>query len=211
MSLLGYRTDQLSLFPMSQPSPASSDGGNKSKKQRVNDNGNDGDWDFLLASVHHLEAGGGLSKLLGLESVCREGKSTEEEEKEAEKRPNIDIKAQLFPNLAKVFLNLHLLYEDMKLDKVTTFIIFSSYALYLQFMSSSLPYLCGLLFRLSTDFGAEKYVDHYARDFPEMCPAGTTSTDEKARKLHPSLAQSLTSLPQNPPCIRSHLKKVRSL
>ena len=70
--------EHLSLFPMDQhPSPGGggSDQGigncRGRKQRRLSESGSDGDWEFVLGSVHHLEVGGGLSDLLGIRTVSR--------------------------------------------------------------------------------------------------------------------------------------------
>jgi len=45
--------------------------------------------------------------------------SEEDEDEESKILPSpMDTKAPLFPHLASIFLHLHLLYEDMKLNRV---------------------------------------------------------------------------------------------
>ncbi len=72
LGLLGYHPEHLVLLPMdSDPSSseAASPAACNSKKPRKIESGSDGDWEFLLSSVHHQEAGQKLSQLLGLPAV----------------------------------------------------------------------------------------------------------------------------------------------
>ncbi len=200
---------------------------NISKKQRrMSECGSEGDWDFVLDSAHHLEVGDGLSSLLGLQAVSRKNKAPSDLLAEHQEQVTLDEAAPLLPYIPQILLKLHLLYEDMKLDRCHR---------------EHLPYLCGLTVRLAADLHLSEWTRHYWRDQPGVCPrrledarTGQMSPEQakailsgqlhlaqqqqhqagagSRRKSTASGASSgrgaLEGIPKEPPCIYSFLKKV---
>eukprot|EP00094_Tigriopus_californicus_P004479 TCALIF_04317-PA protein Name:"Similar to Anapc1 Anaphase-promoting complex subunit 1 (Mus musculus)" AED:0.04 eAED:0.05 QI:0/0.77/0.5/0.9/0.66/0.7/10/0/1830 len=183
---MGYQTSHFTLFPIDQDfdslSPTLSVGV-AHKKVRLMDQGSDGDWDFLLRSEHHQESGQQLSFLLGMDPVSR----SENRDLPPDRFDGLmDMSADFFGHLPHIVLALHLLYEELKVSKE---------------FADVLPYLAGLLVRLTADLRLSSYVRLYWSDYPQICPeslieAQTRQMDSvRWKKLQPF------SLPPSPPNI----------
>ena len=120
----GYHIDTLKVFEFSSrlTGECSPDAG--SKKVRPNEHGSDDDWQNLLGSSHHREACSQVSYVLGLKPVSLGLEGSEQLEVEP---VSADRASALFTQLYSITWALHLLYEEIKLDKVvqksTSFLI----------------------------------------------------------------------------------------
>lgn len=104
------------------------------------------DWDYLIASTHSKNFTN-LNKMLKLTTLMRHFKLEETAKK------IINPKNILFPYIRIIHFTLHLLYEDMKLNVLST---------------QDSPHLMRLLYKLSTDMGLTEYIIYYWQDFPDQ-------------------------------------------
>ncbi|XP_040574760.1 LOW QUALITY PROTEIN: anaphase-promoting complex subunit 1 [Lepeophtheirus salmonis] len=208
MGLMGYHADRIKDESrlMSPSSNEGSGGLSSSKKMRKEKSGSDGDWQHLLSSFQHREVGKRISNLLGLEEVIPDNfclsneRKTNSDEKcnlEEDGEKYVNSEASLFTFMPSILWSLHLLYENSKLD-----------------MShwEGMNFLACLLIRLSADLQMPYYVDHYWRDFPEICPIPTlgAATTGQLREDQLKKLQPLPQMTERPPCIYSHLRSILS-
>ena len=111
----GYHIDTLNVFEFSTRVTGGCSPEAGSKKVRPNEHGSDDDWQNLLASSHHREACSQVSYVLGLKQVSLGLEDSEQLEIEP---VSVDRASPLFTQLYSITWALHLLYEEIKLDKV---------------------------------------------------------------------------------------------
>ncbi|CAB4068606.1 APC1 [Lepeophtheirus salmonis] len=193
MGLMGYHADRIKDESrlMSPSSNEGSGGLSSSKKMR---------------KEKKVEVGKRISNLLGLEEVIPDNfclsneRKTNSDEKcnlEEDGEKYVNSEASLFTFMPSILWSLHLLYENSKLD-----------------MShwEGMNFLACLLIRLSADLQMPYYVDHYWRDFPEICPIPTlgAATTGQLREDQLKKLQPLPQMTERPPCIYSHLRSILS-
>ncbi|KAJ8932971.1 hypothetical protein NQ314_014302 [Rhamnusium bicolor] len=139
--LLGYDDEQSSEMSKDIPVTPSS----ATKRQKQYSVGTEEDWNFMLNSEHTVITEN-LNRVLKLD--CNYS-STKLEDKQT---TTVNPKSVLFPYIRLVHFSLHLLYEDLKLNKLR---------------SDDLLPLMKFLNKLSIDLGLADYNLHYWKDFPE--------------------------------------------
>ena len=112
----GYHIDTLNVFEFSARYTGSGSSPDAaSKKVRPNESGSDDDWTYLLSSSRHRETSTQISYLLGLKPVSLGAPDSSRFEIEP---VSVDRTSALFSHLYSVTWSLHLLYEEIKLNKV---------------------------------------------------------------------------------------------
>lgn len=148
LSMIGYDTDKLALTCPVEASDSCSPLV-ATKKFRAAESGSDNDWEYMLSSSFHMAAGNSLSEILGLQKV-----GVLQKPKEVSKG-TVNTSAPLFSHLPTILFALHLVYEDFKLN-----------TLHWEFCSL----LVTCLDQLASDLRGIRYLHHYWRDFPTVCP-----------------------------------------
>lgn len=127
LGMMGYQTEHFILFPIDSEHASNSPTTTATKKARRMETVSDGDWDFLLSSVHHQETGQKLSDLLKIDAVSRFSRTSLHGGDVGPEGGSIlvDHSATLFSNFGNLVYNLHLLYEELKLNKASPHFIVS--------------------------------------------------------------------------------------
>ncbi|KAL5008156.1 hypothetical protein ScPMuIL_013737 [Solemya velum] len=147
LSMLGYDTTRLALTSESDldtsMSPVVA-----AKRHKPSDQGSEEDWEHMLNSDHHshvcrtLESELCLTHCEVVPDCC------------SYSRPcGVNTSAVIFSYLPSVFMALHLVYEEMKLNTL---------------LVKKVENLATLLMRLSSDLRCKKYFDYYCRDNPQL-------------------------------------------
>ena len=184
LGLAGYQVQCLDLSSASNwsgPVPA--------KKCKSEEAGCDNDWQQLLLSPHHSQAGDSVSRLLGLDHPLPE--SFSHLDSQSHQVAEVNTSAPLFNFLPAMFFSLHLLYEEAKLDSA---------------LFPCQPRLANLLSQLAHDLQMKEYQHHYWRDFPSSTLFPGTV---RQSQLTPAAASKLSPAPlmtSKPPSILSHLR-----
>ncbi|XP_056632382.1 anaphase-promoting complex subunit 1 isoform X1 [Diorhabda sublineata] len=139
--LLGYDDEQLQESSGEVPVTPS----NVIKKQKCS-TGTDNDWMYICNSKHR-KIKENINSTLKIE--CTENIVIDD----SKNRENIDTRGVLFPYIRQIHFNLHLLYEDLKLNTLR---------------SEELLPLMELLNKLAIDLSLDEYNLHYWLDFPNQ-------------------------------------------
>ena len=190
LALAGYQVDCLDLSSASNCSgPVAA-----KKSKKCEESGCDNDWQQLLLSAHHAQAGDSVSRLLGLDHPLPQSQPAPAGESKASQQvAEVNRAAPLFLYLPAMFWSLHLLYEEAKLDSA---------------LFPCQPRLAGLLSQLAEDLEMTEYQHHYWRDFPSSALSPGTS---RQSQLSPAALARLSPAPlmtSRPPSILSHLRLV---
>ena len=188
LALIGYDTDKLSpncpLDASGSCSPMVS-----SKKFRAADNGSDSDWEYVLSSSYHQAAGGTISEVLGLQPL-----GVVQVLHDPENEILFNVNAILYNYLPSILLALHLVYEEMKLNVLKW---------------EHCSFLAPCLAQLAVDLNLKRYLHHYWRDFPTLCPlqgpAPQVKSEDASKLVIPGY------FTENPPHILSHVQSIMKI
>ncbi|KAK3093891.1 hypothetical protein FSP39_021511 [Pinctada imbricata] len=147
LSLMGYDITRLALTSQKDldlsMSPVTS-----VKKPRQSDQGSEEDWEYMVNSDHHRYYMDGYDAVLGLKPCPVIPDAT------SYSRPcAINQTAALFAHIPSVFVALHLIFEEMKLNTL---------------LADELQYLVKILFQIASDLRCSTYMDYYCRNYPSL-------------------------------------------
>lgn len=159
------------------------------KKLRTSSDGSLEDWEYILNSNHHSLIGNQIQAMLNLSKSSIKPKDVPQETSDTK----FNINALLFPYLLQIFYAFHLLYEETKMNVLTT---------------KDLEPLGKMLYDISLELGLDAFVSHYWKDFPRTCILTFSSNIVKLSETEMKKIIQPSYFTTEPPSIFKHLDQV---